>query len=158
MATSFVFDNATGRAVEWHYQAYTVGSPQGVVVVVVDRTTASDSDMRVCTTLSALLATAVNEVTNVNYTRQVVTKTGVGQLALPAIATVSNVHTVDLPDQVYSNIHAGDAWTDIIICYAPNTAGADSTIIPMTSHVKNVTPDGGTITFSIADYLHAASA
>lgn len=156
--SSFTFQNAVGAVKQLHYEAYTLGSPRGLVVVVVNRTSAQDEDMETATTLSGLLAVSgVDEVTNPGYARHNITSGGTGQLLLSAIAydTINAYMPADIPDQTYgspSGVTAGDDWTDLIVCYAPDTGGADSTFVPLTANNSPVTPDGSVITKTFTDY------
>lgn len=158
---SFVFDNVLGRAAELHHQAKIVGSPQGLIVVVIDRASAQDSDMSPATTLSGLFAVAggiVDEVTNGNYARRTITAGGAGASLLPDIvfnSALGGYQACDLPDQTWPNVAPGDAWTDIVVCYAPNIAGADSTLVPMSCNQFPATPNNETIAAPIVDYLRA---
>ncbi|MCA9947892.1 MAG: hypothetical protein KC449_30630, partial [Anaerolineales bacterium] len=58
---------------------------------------------------------------------------------------------LDIPDQTFSAIAAGDAWTDVVITYdSDSTGGTDTNIVPCTQHDFAVTPDGSDITVEIA--------
>lgn len=66
---------------------------------------------------------------------------------------------VDIPDQTWTAVSAGDGWNDLVIGYDNDTtAGTDSNIIPMTLHDFVVTPDGSDITvqFNAAGFFRAA--
>ena len=156
---SFEFDLAAGRSIELYRQAKDAGSPRGLIVVAIKRASAFDEDMKPATSLANLFTLAsgiVDEVTNGGYVRQVITSTGTGQHLLPAYPTVSagTYLPLDLPDQNWGAIASGDDWTDLIICYAPDTSGADSTLIPLTCNHHPVSPDGSVIITPIADFLH----
>jgi hypothetical protein len=91
----------------------------------------------------------VAEATNSNYARKVLTDSDLA--ALPSPDDTNNRYDIDLPDQTWSAVAAGDNWTDLLICYDPDTTGgADSAIIPLTLHDFSVTPDGSDIVAQIA--------
>jgi hypothetical protein len=97
-------------------------------------------------TLSDLLAGTANEVTNTDYARKTLAN---GALTI-TVTDGSDKVEVDFADQTWTGIDAGDAWTDLIVCYDPDTtAGTDTTLIPLTCHDFAVTPNGGDITFQV---------
>jgi hypothetical protein len=146
----FVFNIAKGRVVEYYNRVENNDpSTAGLVIVVIDANGDSDATMKDRDDLAALLGGTANEVTNTNYARKVLTDADLA--ALPAPDDTNDRYDIDLPDQTWSAVAAGTAWTDIIICYDPDTtAGADSAIIPLTCHDFAVTPDGSDITAQIA--------
>jgi hypothetical protein len=118
-------------------------------VLVVINTSESDGTLQDLDTLAAVLANASTaEVTNTNYARKVLTDADLSALS-PDDA--NDRMDLDIPDQTWSAVAAGDAWTDLLVCYdADTTGGADSDIIPLTQHDFAVTPDGNDITAEIA--------
>ena len=159
---TFVFDNAKGRIAQLYYEAKNLGSPRGIVVVVIKRGANLDTDLEGFTSLSALLA-AAPEVTNTNYARKVITSTGTGAGLLGALTYDSTHHWMpcDIPDQQWGSfgvwVGSGDVWTDAVFCYAPDTAGADSTLIPLTCHDFPAHPDGGSaIVLPVSNFYQAA--
>jgi hypothetical protein len=146
----FVFNIAKGRVVEY-YNRVKASDPTNaaLVVVVIDANGDTDATMKDRDDLAALLGGTANEVTNTNYARKVLTDSDLA--ALPAPDDTNDRYDIDLPDQTWSAVAAGTAWTDIIICYDPDTTGGtDSAIIPLTCHDFAVTPDGSDIVAQIA--------
>lgn len=146
----FVFNIAKGRVVEY-YNRVKANDPTNAVLVIVaiDANGDTDATMKDRDDLGALLGGTANEVTNTNYTRKVLTDSDLA--ALPAPDDTNDRFDIDIADQTWSAIAAGTAWTDLIICYDPDsTGGADSAIIPLTCHDFAVTPDGSDIVAQIA--------
>lgn len=146
----FVFNIAKGRVVEY-YNRVKGNDPanSALVLVVIDANGDTDATMKDRDDLAALLGGTANEVTNTNYARKVLTDADLA--ALPAPDDTNDRYDIDLPDQTWSAIAAGDAWTDIIVCYdSDTTGGTDSNIIPLTCHDFAVTPDGSDIVAQIA--------
>lgn len=146
----FVFNIAKGRVVEY-YNRVEANDPanSALIVVVIDANGDTDATMKDRDSLSALLGGTANEVTNSNYARKVLTNTELA--ALPAPDDTNDRYDIDIDDQTWSAVAAGDAWTDIIICYDPDTTGGDDTaIIPLTCHDFAVTPDGSDIVAQVA--------
>lgn len=145
----FVFNIAKGRVVEF-YNRVKGNDPanSALVLVVIDAAGDTDATMRDRDDLAALLAGTSNEVTNTNYARKVLTDAELA--ALPAPDDTNDRYDIDLPDQTWSAVAAGTAWTDIIVCYDNDTTGGtDSNIIPLTCHDFPVTPDGSDIVAQI---------
>jgi len=146
----FVFNIAKGRVVEY-YNRVENNDPanSALIVVVIDANGDTDATMKDRDDLAALLGGTANEVTNTNYARKVLES--VELAALPAPDDTNDRYDIDLPDQTWSAVAAGTAWTDILICYDPDTTGGtDSTIIPLTCHDFAVTPDGSDIVAQVA--------
>lgn len=119
-----------------------------LIVVVIDANGDTDATMRDRDDLSALLGGTANEVTNTNYARKVLTDADI--VAFAPDDTNDRVD-LDIPDQTWTGVAAGTAWTDILICYDNDTTtGTDANIIPLTLHDFAVTPDGSDITAQIA--------
>ena len=146
----FVFNIAKGRVVEY-YNRVKGNDPaaSALVLVVIDANGDTDATMKDRDDLSALLGGTANEVTNTNYARKVLTDSDLA--AFPAPDDTNDRYDIDLPDQTWSAIAAGTAWTDIIVCYDADTAaGTDANLIPLTCHDFAVTPDGSDIVAQIA--------
>lgn len=154
----FVFDIALGRAGELYNRVDTNDPANAVLVAVaINANGATDDAMAATATLSALLATAANEVTNSGYARKTLTDAlnwdgTAGGTAMPAPDNANNRYDFDIPDVTFAAVQAGDAWTDLIICYDPDsTGGTDSAIIPLTCHDFSIpSPDGSDIVAQIA--------
>lgn len=145
----FVFNIAKGRVVEF-YNRVKSNDPanSALVLVVIDANGDTDATMKDRDDLAALLGGTANEVTNTNYARKVLTD---ADLAALGVDDANDRFDIDIPDQTWSAVAAGTAWTDIIVCYdSDTTGGTDSNIIPLTCHDFAVTPDGSDIVAQIA--------
>lgn len=145
----FIFNIAKGRVVEY-YNRVKGNDPanSALVVVAINANGDTDATMKDRDDLAALLGGTANEVTNTNYARKVLTDADLA--ALPAPDDTNDRYEIDIPDQTFAAIAAGDGWTDIIICYDPDTTvGTDSAIIPLTCHDFPVTPDGTDILMQV---------
>lgn len=147
--SDFVFNIAKGRVVEY-YNRVKSNDPanSALVIVVIDANGDTDATMKDRDDLAALLGGTANEVTNTNYARKTLTDAELA--ALPAPDDVNDRYDIDLPDQTWAGVAAGTAWTDLLVCYDPDTTGGtDSAIIPLTCHDFPITPDGSDITAQI---------
>lgn len=145
----FVFNIAKGRVAEF-YNRVKSNDPanSALIIVVIDANGDTDATMRDRDDLAALLGGTANEVTNTNYARKVLTD---ADLAALSIDDTNDRIDLDIPDQTWAAVAAGTAWTDVLVCYDPDTTGGtDSAIIPLTCHDFAVTPDGSDITAQIA--------
>lgn len=147
----FVFNIAKGRAVEF-YNRVKSNDPANSALIIVALATAgleADSVLRDADTLAAVLAGTTNEVTNTGYARKVLTDADLA--ALPAPDDVNDRYDIDIADQLWSAVSAGDGWSKLLICYdSDTTGGTDANIIPISAHDFVITPDGSDIEAVIA--------
>lgn len=145
----FVFNIAKGRVVEYYNRVKSNdGANSALIIVVIDANGDTDATMKDRDDLSALLGGTANEVTNTNYARKTLTDSDLSALS---VDDTNDRFDIDIPDQTWSAVAAGTAWTDVLVCYDPDTTGGtDSAIIPLTCHDFAVTPDGSDIVLQIA--------
>lgn len=146
---NLVLNIALGRVAEL-YNRVDSNDPanSALLVVAIDANGDTDATIRDRDDLAALLGGLSNEVTNTNYARKTLTDADI--VAFAPDDTNDRVD-LDIPDQTWTGVAAGTAWTDLLICYDNDTTGGtDSSVIPMTLHDFSVTPDGSDITAQIA--------
>jgi hypothetical protein len=152
----FVYNIAKGRVAELYNRVDSNDPANAVLVLVVVNTTESDANLQDLDTLALVLANAnTAEVTNTNYARITLSDT---DLTAFAPDDTNNRVDLDIADQTWTGVAAGDAWTDLLICYdSDSTGGTDANIVPCTQHDFAVTPDGSDITAQInADGFYRA--
>lgn len=155
---------ALGRECEFHWRVDNDDPTNSALVLVVLAASGleDDSVLRTYDTLSALLAAANNEVTNVNYARIVLTQ---ADIAAFTVDDSANTITLPLANQTFTAIAAGDSWSKLLICYDNDTTGGtDANIIPVKmfdirSPVTGapVVPAANNIAFSFPNGYHVAS-
>ena len=145
----FVFNVAKGRVAEFYNRVDQSDPTNAVLVIVAIDTSATDATLKDLDTLSAVLADAnTAEVTNTNYARKVLSDSDLSALT---VDDTNDRIDLDISDQTWSEVAAGDSWTDLLICYdSDSTGGTDANIIPLTCHDFSVMPDGSDITAQIA--------
>lgn len=146
----FVFNIAKGRAAEFYWRVENDDGADSALIVLVLATSGLESDATLMDkeTVSALVSGATNEVTNSGYARKVLTQ---ADLAAFAADHTNNRVDIDIPDQTWTAVAAGDGWSKLVIAYDPDTTGGtDANIIPMTAHDFVITPDGSDIVAQIA--------
>lgn len=156
----FVFNIARGCAKYYYYAVenslvcssagqFTSTANSAFIVVAIDAAGATDDALKDFDDLAALIAGTPNEVTNTGYARKTLTETDLA--SVPAPDDTNNRYDLDIPDQTWTGVAAGTAWTDLLVCFDPDTtAGTDSSIIPISCHDFAITPDGSDVTASIA--------
>lgn len=98
--------------------------------------------------LAAVVSGTTNEVTNANYARKTLTD---ADITMPAPDDTNDRFDLDIADQTWTAVAAGDGWSKLLVCYdSDTTAGTDANIVPLTAHDFVVTPDGSDITAQIA--------
>ena len=144
-----VFNIAKGKVAEYAARVNANDPTNSALIVVAINTTATDATLRDLDTLAAIEADAnTAEVTNTGYARKVLTDAG--GITVTVDDTNDRVD-VDIPDQTWTAVASGTAWTDLVICYdADTTAGTDANIVPLTLHDFAVTPDGSDLTAQIS--------
>jgi hypothetical protein len=146
----FVFNIAKGRVAEL-YNRVDLSDPTNAVLVVAVLAASgieADSVLKDKDDLAAVVSGTTNEVTNSGYARKVLSDADVVAFAPD---DVNDRVDLDIPDQTWTAVAAGDGWSDFLVCYdSDSTGGTDANIVPMTQHDFAVTPDGSDITAQIA--------
>lgn len=146
--TDFVFNAAKGRFV--HYATLPAASDALVAVLLEASGLEADATLKDYDTLAALLAGTSNE------------QTTMGRKTLANVAvTVDDTGddaSFDCDDLTYTAA-SGNAVGKLVVCYDPDTGtGDDTTLIPLTAHSLDVTPDGNDVEVQIhADGVAVAS-
>lgn len=103
-------------------------STSGFVVVLLQDTGLDAIDtLRDFDTLAAILA-ANTECTVSSYARLVLTD---AEIADPTVDDSGNAQSFDVADDDFGALEAGENIQALVVAYAPDTAGADSTMIPV---------------------------
>lgn len=144
-----VFNIGLGRVAELYNRVDLNDPTEAVLVIVVINTTATDAVLKDFDDLGAVLGDLdTAEVTNTNYQRFELTD---ADLTAFAPDDVNDRVDLDIPDQTWLAVAAGDSWTDLLVCYdSDSTLGTDANIVPLTQHDFAVTPDGSDVTAAIA--------
>lgn len=141
-----VFNIGKGRVAEL-YNRVKGNDPanSALVIVAINAGAATDATMKDYDTLSALLGDAdVAEVTNTGYARKVLTDSDLA--AIPAPDDTNDRSERSLPTQTWTGVGAGTAWTDLVVCYDPDTTGGtDADLVPLTLFDFVQTPSGANI-------------
>jgi len=145
----FVYNIAKGRAVQFYINV-DGNSPAGAELVIAVLATSgveADDTLNNADTFSALVAGATNFVTNSGYAQKVLAG---ADLTAYAPDDTNNRVDLDIADQTWTAVAAGDGWNDLVTGYDPVGSQTATDIIPMTNHDFVFTPDGSDITAQIA--------
>lgn len=153
----FVFNCAKGRLAELAYAILGTGGTaqvaNGVFVVALLASSGVETDatLKDKATLSALVSGTTDEATNTGYSRLIVDETGDG-----LTVTIDNTNDrvdVDMSDPTWAAVtnDGTGAISDLVVCYdSDSTGGTDANIIPLVQLDLSVTPNGGSITATLA--------
>lgn len=143
-----VFNVGLGRSAEFfnRIDANDPAASELVIMVLATSGIESDAVLKDKTTFADVVSGTTNEVTNTNYAQKVLTDADIAFTVDHANDRVD----LDIADQTWTAIAAGDGWNDVVIGYDPVGSQVMSDIIPMTLHDFLVTPDGSDITAQIA--------
>ena len=152
---NFIFNVARGRVVELANRVNDSDPTNAGFVAVGISTTATDATLRDLDTLSAVLGDAnTSETDNSGYSRQAVAVT------VTVDDTADDVDvTVDATITFGATVSGtGTGFTDIVICYDPDTTGGDdTTLVPLVQSDFAFTPSGGSVAATYTNPLYTAS-
>lgn len=147
---NFVFNIALGRIVEFYHRVDNNDPANSAFIIAILATSGIESDatLKDKDDFSALVSGATNEVTNSGYARKTLTDS---DLTAWAPDDANDRVDLDIPDQTWTAVAAGDGWNDLVIGYDSDTSGGtDSGIVPCTQHDFVVVPDGSDIIAQVA--------
>jgi len=131
----FVFNVAKGAVAE-----KVRNNPTSLGVLVLKTTTESDANLIDRDSVAAIVANS-DEAEAEGYSR----KTGI--TGTVTVDDTSDEVTVDIPDQTWTGVAAGETWTKLIIFVEEDSTDDDR--IPLTAHDFSVSTDGSDITAQI---------
>lgn len=149
---NIAFNRSLGRSAEFYNRVDTNDPAASELVLMVLATAGIEADAvyKDHDTFADVVAGTTNEVTNGGYAKKVLTDADIVAFAPDDGADRVDL---DLPDQTWTAIAAGDGWNDVVIGYDPVGSQTMADILPMTLHDFVVTPDGSDIIAQIAVFL-----
>lgn len=153
---SFVFNISKGRVAELMNRVNNNDPANSVLIVAVLATSGIEADATLIDKddFAALVSGTTNEVTNSGYARKSIDQSG--GITVTTDDTNDRVD-VDIPDQTWTAVAAGDGFNDVVTGYdSDSTGGTDSGIVPMTQHDFVLTPDGSDITAQVTNFFRAS--
>jgi len=146
---NFIFNRSLGRVAEFYVRIDGNDPANSAFIIIIWNTSATDAVLKDLDDVAAIEADVnTAEVTNTGYVRKTLTD---ADLVAFAPDDTNDRVDLDIPDQTWTAVAAGTAWTDFSVNYdSDTTVGTDSAVIPCTFHDFSVTPDGSDITAQIA--------
>lgn len=152
----FVFNLAKGRVAELFNRVDSNDPANSAIIVVpIDRGTATDAALKDVDTLAAVLAigSGLTERTTGGWTRKTLTD---ADLAAIAVDDTNDRMPATIPAILWTSVTAG-AVTDLVFCYdSDTTGGTDSNILPLTCNAFAITPDGSDVQANAGDIYRAS--
>jgi hypothetical protein len=149
---NFMFNIAKGRSAEFQNRVDSNDPANSAFVLVPLSASDSEANAQDADTLTAALATAMNEQTASGWARVTFTDADVAAMA---VDDTNNRMPLSLPQKSLGFPTAG-AITGVLICYDPDTtAGTDDNIIPISHHDASLTGNGNEVVFQAGDVTRA---
>ena len=150
----FMFNIAKGRAVEFFNRVDSNDGANAAIILVPLSASDTEANAQDADTLTAALATAMNEQTGGGWVRKTLTDT---ELSAIAVDDTNNRFPATLPSVTWTGPTAGSDTTGLLVCYDPDTTGGtDANIIPISHHDFAVTADGNDVILNSGDAVRAS--
>lgn len=146
----FIYNIAKGRFVEFYHRVDNNDPANSALIIMILAASGIETDavLKDKDDFAAVVSGATNEVTNSGYARKTLTDS---DLTAWAPDDTNDRVDLDIPDQTWTAVAAGDGWNDLVTGFdSDTTGGSDSNIVPISQHDFAVTPDGSDITAQIA--------
>lgn len=146
------FNIAKGRSAAYADNVNNNTPATSGLILVLLKVAEADATLEDYDNLSLLLAGANTEADFTDgvtpYARKTLTDTDSITVTTDDSA---NTVSIDFPDQVWTSAGGttDNTLVKMIMCYAPDVAGADSTLIPLTHHDFAITTNGNDLTATI---------
>jgi hypothetical protein len=151
---NYLFNIAKGRFVEFMNRVDSNDPANSAIILVPCSASDTEANAQDADTLTAALATAINEQTGGNWVRKTLTD---AQLAAIAVDDTNNRFPATLPAVTWTSPDAGSNTTGLLICYdADTTGGADTDIVPLAHCDFAVTADDNDVVLNAGDFARAS--
>lgn len=151
----FAFNIAKGRIVELYSRVKNNDPANSALILVPCSASDTEANAQDADTLTAALATAINEQTSGGWVRKTLTDAELA--AVPGPDDTANTNSAPLPQVTWTTPSAGNNVTGLLVCYDPDTtSGNDSNILPLTHHTWAVTANGADIVLLAGTMLVSA--
>lgn len=118
-----------------------------LIVMAINANGVTDATLKDLDDFAAILGTAADEVTNGGYARKTITDAGGITIT---VDDTNDLVLVDMPDQTWVTVLAGDSWTDLVIGYdSDTTGGTDANIVPLVQLDFITVPSGANVVWTL---------
>jgi hypothetical protein len=150
----FMFNVAKGRVVEFFNRVQSNDPANSAIILVPLSASDTEANAQDADTLTAALATAMNEQTGGSWVRKTLTNT---ELSAIAVDDTNNRFPATLPEVTWTTPTAASDTTGLLVCYdSDTTGGTDANIIPISHHDFAVTADGNDVILNTGDAVRAS--
>jgi hypothetical protein len=150
----FMFNVAKGRVVEFFNRVQSNDPANSAIILVPLSASDTEANAQDADTLTAALATAMNEQTGGGWVRKTLTNT---ELSAIAVDDTNNRFPATLPEVTWTTPTAASDTTGLLVCYdSDTTGGTDANIIPISHHDFAVTADGNDVILNTGDAVRAS--
>jgi len=150
---NFVFNRGLGRGTQWAENIEANSPTNSKFWLKAWNSSATDATLKDLDDYAAVESDAnTAEVTNSGYAAKTL-------VAADVVVTYDDTNDrvdVDVPDQTWTAVAAGTAWTDLSFGYSTEASPTNAGTLPLSWHDFAITPDGSDITAQIAVFYRAA--
>ena len=152
---NFVFNIAKGRIAELIERVDTNDPADAKIILIPLSASDSEANAQDADTVTAALATAMNEQTGGNWVRKTLTDAdfAAGDYA---VNDTDNRMDVSVPAVTWTAPTAASNTTGLLICYTEEASPTDGGTIPLTHHDFAVTADGNDVVLNAGDFFRAS--
>ncbi len=150
---NFAFNFAKGRMVELMHRVDQNDPANSAIILVPCSASDTEANAQDAETLTAALATAINEQTT-SWTRKTLTDADIAAIAADH---TNNRFPAVLPAVTWTAPTVGNNTTGLLVCYDPDTTGGtDANIIPISHHTFVVVADGNDVIVNAGDFTRSS--
>ena len=155
MAIPFTFNIPKGRIIELYSRVESNDPSTSALILIPCSADDTEANAQDADTVTAALATAINEQTGGGWVRKTLTDTELA--AVPAPNDTDNRYDIQVPSVTWTAPTAGSNTTGLLVAYDANTgSGTDADLIPLTYHAFIVTADGNDVVLTAGDFFRAS--
>ncbi len=153
---NYTFNCAKGRPATLHDNVNDNSPANSALILIPLSAQGTESEAQDYDTVSAVLSGTSNEQTAGNWARKTITD---ADIVASALNDTDNRRDLALPQVQWTGPAptVGNDTVALLIAYdADTTGGADTDLIPISSHTFNVTANGNTVTLTAGDYMRSS--
>lgn len=155
MAIPFTFNIAKGRVAEFYNRVENNDPANSALILIPCSAGDTEANAQDADTVTAALATAINEQTGGGWVRKTLTNTELA--AFPAPNDTDNRYDIAVPEVTWTTPAAASDTTHLLIAYDPDTtAGTDADLVPISFHAFAVTADGNDVILNAGNFMQSS--
>jgi hypothetical protein len=152
---NFLFNNAKGQFRHWIRNVDANDPADAKILLVPLSASDTEANAQDADTLTAALATAMNEQTGGGWVRKTLTDADFAATDYDVNDT-DNRGDASLPSVTWTAPTAGNDTTGLLVCYTEVASPADTDWIPISHHDFVVETDGNDVVLNAGDFARAS--